>query len=461
MAKDAHEGEVTTTITATTHLTLPAHPTPLTYAELNPRSSPSEFFGPIGTLAVTIFTPAITWALWFTCNETTGCPPSTRAGWQAVAENILDWPSSAGKWWDWKAAGVLMAFYLYLVICWAVLPGDKVQGNLLRDGTKKTYTMNGFYTLLLTLGLTSGILLQPGGIELFTYLYDNWVPLVSASIALATVQSVWVYAWSFFSGELLALGGNSGVFVYDFFMGRPLNPTLPFLPSLDLKTFNEVRPGIIGWALLNISCACEQYLRHGKLSDSMILVLAFEGWYCFDSLWNESAILNQMDITTDGLGFMLAFGNLTWVPFVFGLQARYLAFHPVYLGPAASAGIALLTLVGMYIFKVSNSEKNDFRHGKNPKNLSFMETQRGTKLLTSGWWGVSRHPNYLGDWIIALGWCLPTGFETPIPYFYVLYFVVLLVHRQIRDDEACKAKYGKDWDKYCEIVPWRIIPYVY
>lgn len=143
MAKDAPEGEVTTTITATTHLTLPAHPTPLTYAELNPRSSPSEFFGPIGTLAVTIFTPAITWALWFTCNETTGCPPSTRAGWQAVAENLVDWPSSAGKWWDWKAAGVFMAFYLYLVLCWAVLPGDKVQGNLLRDGTKKTYTMNG------------------------------------------------------------------------------------------------------------------------------------------------------------------------------------------------------------------------------------------------------------------------------------------------------------------------------
>jgi hypothetical protein len=48
---------------------------------------------------------------------------------------------------------------------------------------------------------------------------------------------------------------------------------------------------------------------------------------------------------------------------------------------------------------------------------------------------------------LSLGWCLPTGFETPIPYFYVLYFVVLLVHRQIRDDEACKAKYGKDWDK--------------
>jgi delta14-sterol reductase len=30
-----------------------------------------------------------------------------------------------------------------------------------------------------------------------------------------------------------------------------------------------------------------------------------------------------------------------------------------------------------------------------------METKRGTKLLTSGWWGWSRHPNYFGDWIMA------------------------------------------------------------
>jgi hypothetical protein len=57
-------------------------------------------------------------------------------------------------------------------------------------------------------------------------------------------------------------------------------------------------------------------------------------------------------------------------------------------------------------------------------------------------------------------WCLPAGFETPIPYFYVVYFGILLVHRQIRDDEQCKLKYGKDWDEYCRRVPYKIIPYI-
>lgn len=69
-----------------------------------------------------------------------------------------------------------------------------------------------------------------------------------------------------------------------------------------------------------------------------------------------------------------------------------------------------------------------------------MTTATGRKLLTSGWWGRSRHPNYMGDWLMAWAWSLPTGFATPIPYFYVAFFAVLLVHRQMRDDEACRHK---------------------
>ena len=30
-----------------------------------------------------------------------------------------------------------------------------------------------------------------------------------------------------------------------------------------------------------------------------------------------------------------------------------------------------------------------------------------------------------------------------------------------RDGEACKEKYGKDWDKYTALVRYRLIPYLY
>jgi hypothetical protein len=35
------------------------------------------------------------------------------------------------------------------------------------------------------------------------------------------------------------------------------------------------------------------------------------------------------------------------------------------------------------------------------------------------------------------------------------------VHRDLRDEHACHLKYGKDWDKYCSIVKYRIVPLLY
>ena len=47
-----------------------------------------------------------------------------------------------------------------------------------------------------------------------------------------------------------------------------------------------------------------------------------------------------------------------------------------------------------------------------------------------------------GDLLMALAWSLPTGFNTPVTYFYVIYFTILLIHRQRRDDENCEKKYA-------------------
>lgn len=43
-----------------------------------------------------------------------------------------------------------------------------------------------------------------------------------------------------------------------------------------------------------------------------------------DALWFEPAILTTMDITTDGFGFMLAFGDLAWCGPLLRLLCRVL-----------------------------------------------------------------------------------------------------------------------------------------
>ena len=120
--------------------------------------------------------------------------------------------------------------------------------------------------------------------------------------------------------------------------------------------------------------------------------------------------------------------------------------------------------LGYAAFRGANGQKDTFRRDpRHPsvQHLSTLQTARGTKLLCSGWWGVARHINYTGDWLMGVAWCLCAGVGCVVPFFYCIYFAVLLIHREQRDDHACKVKYGKDWDRYCELVPWRLIPYVY
>ncbi|EIN12735.1 ERG4/ERG24 ergosterol biosynthesis protein [Punctularia strigosozonata HHB-11173 SS5] len=427
-------------------------------SELNPKTRGYEFFGPPGALFVTLSVPLTTYGLYYTCSETSGgCPPPL----SLLPLRFLDAVGDVEFWkslWDTKAAAIYFGWYAFCVLAWAIIPGDWVEGVTMRNGEKKKYKINAFSTFLFAMGITAGIIWRFGAGS-FTFFYERWIGFCTAALLNSAIQAVYVYLASFRSGKLLALGGNTGNVIYDFFIGRELNPSIG---SFDIKSFNELRPGLILWVLIDISMACEQAVRNGgRITDSMWLVLLFQIGYVADGLYNEPAIFTTMDITTDGFGFMLSVGDLLWVPFVYSLQARYLAFNPIELGPIWTAAIFFVNALGYYIFRDANGEKNDFRNGRNPKNLKYFTTESGSKLLTSGWWGLSRHPNYFGDLLMALAWSLPTGFNTPITYFYVSYFAVLLMHRQLRDDENCEKKYGKDWHKYKQLVPYRIIPYIY
>jgi len=215
----------------------------------------------------------------------------------------------------------------------------------------------------------------------------------------------------------------------------------------------------MAWMFFNAAAAHQQYAHQGYLSGSMILINLFHGVYVWDALYQESAILTTMDITTDGFGFMLLFGDLVWVPFTYSLQARYLVHHDPQLGWPSLLAIVAVHAAGYGIFRGANGQKNAFRRDPDSlQHLNFLQTKRGTKLLTSGWWGLARKINYTGDFIMGLSWCLVCGFGSIVPYYYAIYFMILLVHRSIRDDHMCQQKYGEDWETYKKLVPYRFIP---
>lgn len=353
-----------------------------------------------------------------------------------------------------------------------------------------------------------GTFIYGADFAVWTFIDRNYLQLLTANIIFAYAVSLFVYVRSFTvkpgNEDLreLAQGGHTGSIIYDFYIGRELNPriTLPFFGEIDLKAWLEMRPGLTGWAILDLAFIAKQYRNYGYLSNSILFISAVQLYYVLEGQYAESGLLGMMDITTDGLGFMLTFGDIVWVPFLYSTQCRYLSIYPVQLSWPGIAAVGVAFAIGLFIFRSSNNQKALFRKSPDdPRvaNMSYIQTKRGTRLLTSGWWGMARHINYFGDWLQASPFSLPTGIagymilpagsaiatasaggftmvdgrgvvQGPArgwgmvyTYFYALYFATLLIHREGRDDVACGEKYGDDWEEYKKQVKWRILPGVY
>ncbi len=72
-------------------------------------------------------------------------------------------------------------------------------------------------------------------------------------------------------------------------------------------------------------------------------------------------------------------------------------------------------MVGYIMFRGANRQKDIFRADpSDPRvaHLQTLRTQRGRLLMVSGWWGMARHINYFGDWLmgyVVCGWCFVVG----------------------------------------------------
>ncbi len=237
----------------------------------------------------------------------------------------------------------------------------------------------------------------------------------------------------------------------DFCLGVELNPRIG---TLDLKLFHIGHVGMIAWTVVNASFAAKQYQAFGYVTASMIVVNLLQLLYVLDFFAREDWYLRTIDIHHDRFGFTLAWGSLVWIPFMYTLQAAYLARHPVPLSPAATIGILALAGAGYFVFLSANRQRDRFRRSDDAcriwgKEATYVTatyvTADGalhqTRLLTSGWWGLARHANYVGDIMMATAVSLSCGFAHALPYFYATYLMVLLVQRVYRDDRRCREKY--------------------
>ena len=206
----------------------------------------------------------------------------------------------------------------------------------------------------------------------------------------------------------------------------------------------------------------------------MVVAVALQLIYVGKFFFWETGYLRSLDIMHDRAGFMICWGCLVWLPCIYTSPTLYLVNHPNELGTVLATTIFLAGVGSIMINYLADRQRQQVRAkngackiwGNNPSLIhATYQTQNGetkqTILLTSGWWGLSRHFHYIPELMGAFFWSLPALFANFLPYFYLVFLTILLVDRAFRHDRRCADKYGLYWEEYCARVPYKIIPYLY
>ncbi|MBL8992504.1 MAG: DUF1295 domain-containing protein, partial [Spirochaetia bacterium] len=228
---------------------------------------------------------------------------------------------------------------------------------------------------------------------------------------------------------------------------------------------------LVGAVLLELnllSFAAHHFQTHA--ADPSPGVFLYTGLFTFficEYLFFEEVHLYTYDFFAERVGFKLGWGCLAFYPYFYAVGLWGTAELPnPHSHPALLAISGIIFFSGWLFARGANMQKYFFKKNPESKFLGVLKAETlgsgSKKLLVNGFWGLSRHVNYLGEILMATGLALALGWPASLwPWLYPLYYVALLFPRQADDNKRCEAKYGKLWKEYQKRVRWKIIPGVY
>lgn len=273
--------------------------------------------------------------------------------------------------------------------------------------------------------------------------------------------------------------GSSGSWVKDYLWGTELYPRVF---GLDLKRFINCRFSMTYWQLAGFSFCYRSYVLHGNVMDWGLFFSALSQYlYLVKFFFWEMGYMRSIDIIVDRAGYEIQWGCLVWVPAVYTFHSRFLVQHPSGLSYGVALSLFVLSMAGVALNYAADRERDVFRAskgqckvwGSKPRYITakYMivdpktgtATQKTSLLLASGFWGMARHFQYFFELTAAYSWCfLANPMQNGVMVmFYALFLTGLLVDRSKRDTEKCQLKYGKYYNEYCELVPYKIVPGIY
>ena len=368
------------------------------------------------------------------------------------------------------AVGIILGYMAWALLLMVLLPGPRVEGPVTPSGNVPVYTDNGFLCYIVTM---AAFVLLTVALELYemspTIVYDHFGEFLGTLTVFSHVLCIALHLKGLFFPSS-SDSGTTGNSIFDYYWGMELYPRVF---GIDVKVFTNCRFGMTVWPLLVLIFGLKSYELHGFV-DSMWVSVALQMIYFTKFFWWESGYMCTIDIMLDRAGFYICWGCLVFVPGLYASVSLYMVNHPVYLGPYVSFAIVTAGIAAIVVNYLADKQKQDVRRtdgdclvwGRRPDVILAKYTvagggKRTSLLLVSGYWGLARHFHYLPELLLAFLWTVPATFTHVMPYSYLIFLTVLLVHRTFRDDEKCSDKYTIYWVEYCNRIPYRIIPGVF
>lgn len=340
--------------------------------------------------------------------------------------------------------GVILALHL-------VVPARWVDGYVTgADGKKLRYRLNGLRVYVLTVAAWFGVC-RLGWLDWGAFYVHRWEMIFSAC----------VLGLLFSAAIVFTAPKRLNVFA-DFYLGRLENPQA-LSDRLDAKMWLY----LVGATMLGLNIysyvGAHLQMHPDDPSPGVFLYAGLFSFFLMEYLNFEEVHLYTYDFMAERVGFKLGWGCLTFYPFFYpvGLNATAALPNPHTPVPVLVVS-ALIFFAGWSFARGANLQKFHFKRDPSRKFLGITPEALEGRVLVNGFWGLSRHINYLGELLMASGITLSLGYPLEwAPWLYPLYYVVLLVPRQLDDDKRCAAKYGPMWSTYVKRVPYRIIPFIY
>jgi delta14-sterol reductase len=347
------------------------------------------------------------------------------------------------------------AAYAVITLLHFILPARKVKGYVKNDQTGEvlSYRLNGIPVLIGSILIW--FLLGRFNVVPFDWLYQvRW-----ASAAGALVMGL------IFSFIIVLRSPSAGKpFLADFWFGRLKNPQFKN-GYIDAKMWLY----LIGAVMLQLnilSFVAHHWLAYKGVNPGYLMGTGLLIWFIWEYLTFERVYLYTYDFIAERVGFKLGFGCLSFYPYFYSVSLWSTVNLPNPERPVLfTVLLAVIFFAGWMTSRGANLQKYYFKIAPDKSFLGIKPvaiSDGNHSLLVSGFWGASRHINYLGEILMACGIALSAGYPDVLAvWLYPLYYAFLLGTRAVDDGKVCKAKYGALWDEYTKKVKYRIIPFIW